>query len=728
MFLKVLILFITVIFQHVFGAQVSGIFTNFNSLTYTPTVGYTHAAPNNPTWQATLDWTLDGTRLSAGDTFQLMMPCVFKFITDQTSVDLTAQGVSYATCQLRPGELIVAYSTLDCTVKPALSTNKAYGSLTIPLTFNVGGSGNSVDMEDASCFDGAGQNTVTFRDGPNQLSIVVNFDIPDVTSTTLGYDAVRIIPTLNKQQIYALPHSCPKGYSSGTLGLSAKGAQTFDCSNWHFGFSNTMNDWYFPRDFTTKYMTTQSCTPTLVTFSFKDVPAGYKPFIDSFYNAVNGQDVTFDLISQVYCTGSSIYWDDSKPQSFYKYNQSLAFADGHVVVVTTKTVTGTAPTSITTLPFNPTVDKTQTIQVIAPVPTVTVTKSHVGLSTSYSTVTNSPGGTATYFIDNPYHLTTTSSLFYSGNTKSTSTFINPSGTLDTVFIYYPVNPTTTVSSYWSNSYTSTSTATNGPGKTDSLVIQYPNNPTVTSSIFWTGVSTSFSTTKLSAGSSDTIVIAYPSNPTRTTTIYTGSSLTTTTQKNGPGSVDSVIVNFPVNPTSTKTQYYSGSTTLTSTITATIGGTDSVIVNYPSNSILTKTQYYSGSTIFTSTATATFGGQDSVIVNYPSNPTTTKTQYYSGSTVFTSTATATFGGQDSVIVNYPSNPTLTKTQYYSGSTIFTSTATATFGGQDSVIVNYPSNPTLTKTQYYSGSTIFTSTATATFGGQDSVIVNYPSNPT
>ena len=38
------------------------------------------------------------------DTFTLNMPCVFKYTTSQTSVDLTADGVKYATCQFYSGE------------------------------------------------------------------------------------------------------------------------------------------------------------------------------------------------------------------------------------------------------------------------------------------------------------------------------------------------------------------------------------------------------------------------------------------------------------------------------------------------------------------------------------------------------------------------------------------------------------------------------------------------
>ena len=56
-----------------------------------------------------MGWSLDGTSASPGDTFTLNMPCVFKFTTSQTSVDLTAHGVKYATCQFQAGEEFMTF-------------------------------------------------------------------------------------------------------------------------------------------------------------------------------------------------------------------------------------------------------------------------------------------------------------------------------------------------------------------------------------------------------------------------------------------------------------------------------------------------------------------------------------------------------------------------------------------------------------------------------------------
>ena len=99
----------------------------------------------------------------------------FKFITDQTSVDLTADGVKYATCQFYSGEEFTTFSSLKCTVSNTLTSSiKALGTVTLPISFNVGGTGSSVDLESSQCFK-AGTNTVTFNDGDkkSQLTLIL---------------------------------------------------------------------------------------------------------------------------------------------------------------------------------------------------------------------------------------------------------------------------------------------------------------------------------------------------------------------------------------------------------------------------------------------------------------------------------------------------------------------------------------------------------------------------
>ena len=66
---------------------ITGVFNSFNSLTWANAANYGYQTPETPTWTAVLGWSLNSTTADAGDTFTLIMPCVFKFITSQTSVE-----------------------------------------------------------------------------------------------------------------------------------------------------------------------------------------------------------------------------------------------------------------------------------------------------------------------------------------------------------------------------------------------------------------------------------------------------------------------------------------------------------------------------------------------------------------------------------------------------------------------------------------------------------------
>ena len=132
---------------------ITGVFNSFDSLTWTRSVEYAYKGPETPTWNAVLGWSLNSTTADPGDTFNLILPCVFKFITTQTSVDLTADGVSYATCDFNAGEEFTTFSSLSCTVNSvSVSYARVSGTVKLPITFNVGGTGSSVDLADSKCF------------------------------------------------------------------------------------------------------------------------------------------------------------------------------------------------------------------------------------------------------------------------------------------------------------------------------------------------------------------------------------------------------------------------------------------------------------------------------------------------------------------------------------------------------------------------------------------------
>ncbi|KGU31446.1 hypothetical protein MGI_03062, partial [Candida albicans P75016] len=524
----------TVILLHLFfyctiamAKTISGVFTSFNSLTYTNTGNYPYGGPGYPTWTAVLGWSLDGTLASPGDTFTLVMPCVFKFITTQTSVDLTANGVKYATCTFHAGEDFTTFSSMSCVVNNGLSSNiRAFGTVRLPISFNVGGTGSSVNIQDSKCFT-AGTNTVTFTDGDHKISTTVNFPKTPQSSSSLVYFA-RVIPSLDKLSSLVVASQCTAGYASGVLGFSAtKDDVTIDCSTIHVGITNGLNSWNMPVS-SESFSYTKTCTPNSFIITYENVPAGYRPFIDSYVKksatATNGFNLNY---TNIYNCMDGKKGNDPLIYFWTSYTNSDAGSNGAAVVVTTRTVTDST-TAITTLPFDPTVDKTKTIEVIEPIPTTTITTSYVGISTSLSTKTATIGGTATVVVDVPYHTTTTITSIWTGSATTSSTYTNPTDSIDTVVVQVPSpNPTVTTTQFWSGSVPTTETVTTGPQGTDSVIIKEPHNPTVTTTEFW---SESFVTTETITNypnGTDSVIIREPHNPTVTTTEFWSESFATT---------------------------------------------------------------------------------------------------------------------------------------------------------------------------------------------------------
>ena len=543
---------------------ISGVFTSFNSLTYTNTGNYPYGGPGYPTWTAVLGWSLDGTLASPGDTFTLVMPCVFKFITTQTSVDLTANGVKYATCTFHAGEDFTTFSSMSCVVNNGLSSNiRAFGTVRLPISFNVGGTGSSVNIQDSKCFT-AGTNTVTFTDGDHKISTTVNFPKTPQSSSSLVYFA-RVIPSLDKLSSLVVASQCTAGYASGVLGFSAtKDDVTIDCSTIHVGITNGLNSWNMPVS-SESFSYTKTCTPNSFIITYENVPAGYRPFIDSYVKksatATNGFNLNY---TNIYNCMDGKKGNDPLIYFWTSYTNSDAGSNGAAVVVTTRTVTDST-TAITTLPFDPTVDKTKTIEVIEPIPTTTITTSYVGISTSLSTKTATIGGTATVVVDVPYHTTTTITSIWTGSATTSSTYTNPTDSIDTVVVQVPLpNPTVTTTQFWSGSVPTTETVTTGPQGTDSVIIKEPHNPTVTTTEFW---SESFATTETVTNNpegTDSVIIKEPHNPTVTTTEFWSESFATTeTITTGPLGTDSIVIHDPLEELSSSTAIESSDSNISS---------------------------------------------------------------------------------------------------------------------------------------------------------------------
>ncbi|ABN64394.2 Agglutinin-like protein 1 precursor, partial [Scheffersomyces stipitis CBS 6054] len=470
-----IVLAVAFLFSCVRAAVVSGVFTSFDSLVFQNGGNYPFDGPANPSWIATLKWQLDGTKVAPGDTFTLDMPCTFKFT--QTPADapvlLQAGGITYATCQTLGGEIIVPYSQLQCTVENAVTTSTlASGSVYFPVVFNIGGSATPVDLTDSKCF-ASGDNTVTFNDGDTKLSITANFETgypaSGVNPTNIIYRN-RFLPQLGESQHLLVAGQCPRGYTSGTLGFSFSGGK-LDCSSVHAAITNQLNDWYFPTDAETDFSFTYTCSASGYQITYKNIPAGYRPFIDGLTSATANL-LTVSYTNKFVCVGSSINNDKSTKVTWSSYQNSDSGGDGHVIVLTTSTGTGSS-TTVTTA----TGKSTNTIIVIVPTPTTTITQTYTGTVTTTTTVTATSGGTNTVIVEVP-----------------TS---------------YPPNPTTTVTSTWTGTETSSTTVTDTHGGTDTIIVVVPSNPTTTLTSTWTGTETSSTTVTDTQGGTDTVIVVVP---------------------------------------------------------------------------------------------------------------------------------------------------------------------------------------------------------------------------
>ena len=576
MFVFRLYLLLLVFLSEVTPKELSDVFTSFNSLTFTD-AGYGYRGPSNPTWHAKLSWNLNGAYARPGDTFGLVLPHVFKFVTAQSYFTLSAGGVTYAICDFQPGELFTTFSSIKCTVSEKLNPNiEAFGTITFPFAFGVGGSGSDTDLVNSNSFT-TGENRVTFKHGSKDLCIDVDFQgSPAKTTDLLSYG--RIIPSLRKISHLLTSADSPNGYKSGKLGLASSDAGLgIDCDSVHVGITNMLNPWNQPMNAESFSYTTQ-CSEEEIMITFNEVPEGYRPFFDVLFSHT-ASDIFTMLYTNEYVGADGVTYDASMKKAWKSYQDSLPLGDGAIIIVTTRTGTQST-TAVSTLPYDPEIDLTKTIEVLVPIPTTTTTTSYLGVSTYYSTITATIGATATVIVDEPYHTTTTITTCWDDKGATTFTQIAESHSVDTIYIKTQhQNPTFTTTLFEDVPKLTTVTRKQPCGGIDTLSILYPNNPFTTYTTIKADavVPTTYTETDTHGGT-DTVVVVYPPNPTITTTGFdTVEELTTTTQTDTHGGTDTVIVVYPPNPLTTRTEIDSNlfePTTYTETDTH--GGTDTVV--------------------------------------------------------------------------------------------------------------------------------------------------------
>ncbi|EGW35379.1 uncharacterized protein SPAPADRAFT_146555, partial [Spathaspora passalidarum NRRL Y-27907] len=430
------LIFLQILLTFAAAKEISGVFTSFNSLKWRKGANYRYASPAFPSWIAELGWKIDGSKMSAGDTFTLTMPCVFKFTTTQVSVNLKVGNTIYATCRFAPGDILLPTSELKCSLSDTVKqSTSAHGTMSFPLTFNVGGSALDTDVKCGETFT-SGVNTVSFSDGDNVVSTTVNFEGGvDTNPDRIAYNA-RVVPSVNKLQHQVLGGKCGAGYSSGVLGITMLyGTGSIDCSSIHAAISNSLNDWYFPKSIETDFSYTTKCSATSFIINYKNIPAGYRVFIDTLVSSAVGVKHKIRYTNRYKCANSPYIIDNSETVQWQPYCNDVAGANGKEVELVTETWTGST-TLVYTKPFK-THDPTITIVVDVPIPTITYTTTYTGISTSYTTYTVTPGETASVVEYEPVHATTSEVSCWETDSTATTTIIVSTRATDTVLVITP---------------------------------------------------------------------------------------------------------------------------------------------------------------------------------------------------------------------------------------------------------------------------------------------------
>ncbi|EGW30963.1 uncharacterized protein SPAPADRAFT_156463 [Spathaspora passalidarum NRRL Y-27907] len=379
----------------------TGFFTSFDSLVWEKGGNYPIISPATPNWIGTFSWTINGTTMEPGDTFTLHMPCVFKFTTHETMIEVGTDDKIFAICTFHPGDIVVAFSELKCTLLDTVTPlTEAYGTLRFPFTFNPGTSAINTDLKCATkFFDGL--NTIIFTEGDKELSTQATFEggYTYTDPDDLVYSN-RIIPTLNKMQPYLLGGNCPDGYESGKIGMEIlRGTGLIDCNSIHARISNSFNPWYHPRSASNSFDYTTECTSTSFVVEYQNIPAGYRPFIDMLVKVQKNVQLSLKYINTFTCANSSSEVNKGTELTWTPYRNDNADAEGKEVVAITSTYSGRT-TSITTLPHQSS-DETITIVVAIPVTTITLTSTYDGTTTSYTTLPTDPGNTVSIAFQSP---------------------------------------------------------------------------------------------------------------------------------------------------------------------------------------------------------------------------------------------------------------------------------------------------------------------------------------
>ena len=240
---------------------------------------------------ASLGWRITTGEASSGDTFDIIMPGVFRTKFGEQQLRLVVDDTTYALCDAWDGSYITDYSSLLCTVTSAVNTDRditATGVATFDFVFGAGGSSRSSDLYEASLYH-AGTNTINWSGLSTTVDFVGGPFFNENDNDGLIYYA-RSTPQLN-EQLCVLSGSCPDGITSGYTVVTFE--NFYDCSQFSVKMTKDLNDFYLPESYEDVPQLQVICQSGRVVARFEDVPAGYRVFLQGLYRYPLTSDTVF---------------------------------------------------------------------------------------------------------------------------------------------------------------------------------------------------------------------------------------------------------------------------------------------------------------------------------------------------------------------------------------------------------------------------------------------------
>lgn len=324
-------------------------------------------------WVVEVDYEFPNTSLvNVGDTFQLIMPYVYrlKFSDGSSSISASYNDTEIFTCDGTNGAYFLDYSYLDCKVAANLSSiaDALKGYIQFSVYFGDGGSIHSVDLDEANHWT-IGENIVIFNDVLSDTVTFTGVEDSDGVYTyahTTGYDTVQ-------EYILFPPCSDEQDFNAQISFSGGDEVSTVICDSLQVFITNDLNDWLFPKSYEKASYSSYFCSSSFITITNNEIPAGYRVFV-SYVLPLGSETeqisvtINYDQVCKNSTTTSSI-------GSQFKWN--LAFgartATEEVIPIHIETISYEGTTTSMTILRDGVTATAETILIYTPIPTTSWT-------------------------------------------------------------------------------------------------------------------------------------------------------------------------------------------------------------------------------------------------------------------------------------------------------------------------------------------------------------------